>query len=451
MAVLILTTIVAVALGQEIAGVNGQSLVTNTPSSASSVDSSLHKPYPLDDHALDILEASLKTFIHTTEDMINEVQDAGTAYMSNLESGRLFQLLREEKGPCEGPGKLDGLKESFKMELGLLEMPLRNTAIELKDKFQDLKRSMEIQRSVLEIKSKTCKLTDGGNCSEATVPCTNGTCSSQASSSLLERIKGTDDSRVWQHKAISHYKYSRKRNLLPTECSDGKFRCRSGRCISYSYVCDGSHNCYDDYSDETPDCPSQCPEKRCRNLNCITEQEICNGVDDCGDGSDESECFVFSKDNCSLSTGGFLCSNQLVCLDLSNVCNNRTDCEDGLDEGASCTESGPCVHCARAGGACFLTPTGPQCLRHCPSGYSLALRTGICVPRQAHSDPYIFYDDNSFIGTIEKLKILTNRFSNGYVHLKKNLNYKLEEIANDLSSCKQKEGSVSLSQPFSIF
>lgn len=125
-------------------------------------------------------------------------------------------------------------------------------------------------------------------------------------------------------------------------CTDEEFRCRSGQCVSLSFVCDSDSDC-DDGSDE-----ASCPVPtcgpgsfQCNNSVCVPRLWACDGDADCTDGSDEW------TQNCPGGTGQkprtvcrdheFLCSSG-ECVHGSWRCDGGNDCADGSDE-HNCSES----------------------------------------------------------------------------------------------------------------
>uniref|UniRef100_A0A673MCW6 Low density lipoprotein receptor b n=1 Tax=Sinocyclocheilus rhinocerous TaxID=307959 RepID=A0A673MCW6_9TELE len=119
-------------------------------------------------------------------------------------------------------------------------------------------------------------------------------------------------------------------------CTDEEFHCRSGQCVSLSFVCDSDSDC-DDGSDEAS-CPAPTcgpGSFQCNNSVCVPRLWACDGDTDCADGSDEW------LQNCTGGTGQqpqtvcrdheLLCSSG-ECVHGSWRCDGGTDCADGSDE-----------------------------------------------------------------------------------------------------------------------
>uniref|UniRef100_A0A671T8Z1 Low-density lipoprotein receptor-like n=1 Tax=Sinocyclocheilus anshuiensis TaxID=1608454 RepID=A0A671T8Z1_9TELE len=123
---------------------------------------------------------------------------------------------------------------------------------------------------------------------------------------------------------------------VPRTCADEEFRCRSGQCVSLSFVCDSDSDC-DDGSDEAS-CPAPTcgpGSFQCNNSVCVPRLWACDGDTDCADGSDEW------PQNCAGGTGQqpqtvcrdheLLCASG-ECVHGSWRCDGSGDCADGSDE-----------------------------------------------------------------------------------------------------------------------
>ncbi|EAT35592.1 AAEL012253-PA [Aedes aegypti] len=122
-----------------------------------------------------------------------------------------------------------------------------------------------------------------------------------------------------------------------TNCSDDKFRCKSGRCIPKHWQCDGENDCSDGSDEDSEKCLNKtCPsnEVMCKSGDrCIPRGWLCDREPDCPDGSDEKDC---KSKVCSSEE--FTCrSGTGTCIPLAWMCDQNRDCPDGSDE-MSCIE-----------------------------------------------------------------------------------------------------------------
>ncbi|CAG0878905.1 unnamed protein product [Cyprideis torosa] len=125
-------------------------------------------------------------------------------------------------------------------------------------------------------------------------------------------------------------------------CSEGKFTCRNGRCISRLWSCDTDNDCKDGSDEDEQYCAFHTcspTEFRCINSRCIFDSWRCDHEDDCGDGSDEENC---KYPPCG--EGEFTCSNQR-CIPNSQLCNGVNDCKDNATSDESlekCAQNTTC-------------------------------------------------------------------------------------------------------------
>ncbi|XP_065075902.1 serine protease nudel [Ochlerotatus camptorhynchus] len=142
-------------------------------------------------------------------------------------------------------------------------------------------------------------------------------------------------------------------------------RCRYGKCIGHSLVCDNKLDCDDD-SDERPeacnarnDTSTAClpTQFRCGNHQCIDKNKFCNGRNDCGDLSDEPHecsCYTYLKATdpakicdgvrncwdktdenprlCKCQKTSFHCGDSGTCIPYDHVCDGEIDCPGEEDE-----------------------------------------------------------------------------------------------------------------------
>ncbi|XP_062549399.1 serine protease nudel [Armigeres subalbatus] len=151
---------------------------------------------------------------------------------------------------------------------------------------------------------------------------------------------------------------------FPEPLCDG-MRCRYGKCIGHSLVCDNKMDCYDN-SDERPeacnarnDTSTAClpTQFRCGEHQCVDKSKFCDGRNDCGDLSDEPHecsCYTYLKvtqpsticdgirncwdksdENprlCKCTNSTFQCGDSEICVPYDHVCDGDNDCPGKEDE-----------------------------------------------------------------------------------------------------------------------
>ncbi|XP_050301092.1 vitellogenin receptor isoform X2 [Anthonomus grandis grandis] len=162
------------------------------------------------------------------------------------------------------------------------------------------------------------------------------------------------------------------------DCPVGQIPCSSNNssiCFSHEAKCNGTAECPEGEDERNcNNCGAELFE--CSNKKCISSTWVCDGTDDCGDHSDESEemcrnktakATLFSRFSHVPCDDGFRCKNG-ACISLKLLCDEKNDCYDESDEGSFCSKSceqmnNPCQQ------ECIRTPSGPMC--RCKEGYRL--------------------------------------------------------------------------------
>ncbi|XP_074204461.1 atrial natriuretic peptide-converting enzyme isoform X4 [Camelus bactrianus] len=137
-----------------------------------------------------------------------------------------------------------------------------------------------------------------------------------------------------ENKNASRICFSPQQEREKQYCSENLFHCHTGKCLNYSFVCDGYDDCGDLSDEQNCDC-SPTEEHRCGDGRCITIEWVCDGDHDCVDKSDEA--------NCSCHSQGLVECRNGQCIPSTFQCDGDEDCKDGSDE-ESCSDDGqtPC-------------------------------------------------------------------------------------------------------------
>ncbi|KRF94152.1 uncharacterized protein Dmoj_GI15893, isoform E [Drosophila mojavensis] len=130
----------------------------------------------------------------------------------------------------------------------------------------------------------------------------------------------------------------------PQECNANEYRCRNGKCIDNSKVCNYVVDCADG-EDEGDDCPTdRLTANDCRrdqffcDESCFDRSILCDGNIDCIDRSDERDCHLHTTRHPlypPLPCPQHTCPSGR-CYTESERCDGRRHCEDSSDEANCC-------------------------------------------------------------------------------------------------------------------
>lgn len=188
-------------------------------------------------------------------------------------------------------------------------------------------------------------------------------------------------------------------------CASHQFECASGRCIPFSWSCDGENDC-DDSSDENEHCHGSvhCADTEFQCLvgkRCIPLRWQCDGEPDCEDLSDEDPTKCQEK---KCTEDQFACKSRAgECIPLPWVCDKNADCSDATDEdgcNVNCTAdeftcaNGRCIQkrwfCDGQDDCGDHSDEGDHCPEDtCPPDSNFNCGDNVCVPNKRKCDGFV--------------------------------------------------------------